>query len=69
VHQFVLTDETGWIIVDVYGKCGSTPTSVQVSTGEQVVVEGTVVVSSQGSTMNPVVKLNAQTVSVRQLTN
>ena len=67
-YSFVLTDETGWILVDVDGKCDNAPrlVPVPVSTGQQVVVEGTVVVLTQGSTLNPVVKLNAQSLRIHQ---
>jgi hypothetical protein len=71
-YSFVLTDETGWILVDVDGKCGSAPgppVLVPVSTGEHIVLEGTVVVLTQGLTMDPVVKLQARSLRVRQLTN
>lgn len=54
-YSFVLTDETGSILVDVHGKCGSAPELVPA--GERVVVEGTVVVLTQGLTMSPRVKL------------
>ena len=66
-YSFVLTDETGSILVEVNGKCDSAPELVPA--GERVVVEGTVVVLTQGLTMSPFVKLNAQSVRVRQLTN